>query len=142
VTKERKTKEVVAEERNREHAEAPCSDHAGFIDWEEVGENKGIQLDSRDRYKRGDETRVESEKVADLLEGEEPEKQRDKEATEEGRTEQAPKRRDKEELESKLPEAKGREEWDLKAVKADDAEAPIWLWNDAIRDGLEVDPVN
>jgi hypothetical protein len=29
---------------------------------------------------------------------------------------------------------------DLKAVKADDAEIPVWLWNDAIRQGLKVDP--
>jgi hypothetical protein len=29
---------------------------------------------------------------------------------------------------------------DLKAVKADDAATPIWLWNDAIRAGLAVDP--
>jgi hypothetical protein len=29
---------------------------------------------------------------------------------------------------------------DLKAVKADDAAIPVWLWNDAIRQGLTVDP--
>jgi hypothetical protein len=30
---------------------------------------------------------------------------------------------------------------DLKAVKADGAAAPIWLWNDAIQSGLKADPV-
>jgi hypothetical protein len=29
---------------------------------------------------------------------------------------------------------------DLKATKADDAAVPVWLWNDAIRDGLAEDP--
>jgi hypothetical protein len=38
-------------------------------------------------------------------------------------------------------EEKGKkEERDLKAVKADDAEVPVWLWNDAIKLGLEADP--
>jgi hypothetical protein len=31
---------------------------------------------------------------------------------------------------------------DLKAVKADDTAAPIWLWNDAIRNGLKSDPAD
>jgi hypothetical protein len=129
---ERETKEVVAQEKNREHVEAPCSDHVGFIDWEEIGEKEGVLIDSRGRFKC--EAGVKSEKVADLLEGEDLEKQRDKKATEEARTEEEP--------ESTLPEEKGHAKRDLKAVKADDAEAPIWLWNFAIRDGLKVDPVN
>jgi hypothetical protein len=54
------------------------------------------------------------EMVPMAVEPEEPEKQRDKADTDR----------------------------DLKAAKADDAEAPIWLWNDAIRDGLMEDPVD
>jgi hypothetical protein len=34
----------------------------------------------------------------------------------------------------------GQESRDLKATKADDAEVPVWLWNDAIREGLAQDP--
>ena len=35
----------------------------------------------------------------------------------------------------------GQEARDLKATKADDAAVPVWLWNDAIREGLGEDPM-
>jgi hypothetical protein len=38
-------------------------------------------------------------------------------------------------------EKEREEKRDLKAVKADDAEVPVWLWNDAIRQGLAADPI-
>jgi hypothetical protein len=48
---------------------------------------------------------------------------------------------EEEEKERKPPEMGERDkERDLKAVKADDAAVPIWLWNDTIVAGLDSPP--
>jgi hypothetical protein len=38
------------------------------------------------------------------------------------------------------PDKGDRTARDLKATKSDDAAVPVWLWNDAVREGLEQDP--
>jgi hypothetical protein len=43
-------------------------------------------------------------------------------------------------VESAGPTKGGQASRDLKATKSDDAAVPVWLWNDAIRAGLEHDP--
>jgi hypothetical protein len=37
---------------------------------------------------------------------------------------------------------KKQEERDLKAIKLDDSEVPVWLWNDTIRQGLMANPIS
>ncbi len=40
------------------------------------------------------------------------------------------------------PTSKGKDRNDLKATKSDDAAVPVWLWNDAVREDLENDPID
>jgi hypothetical protein len=208
--RKRRKEEGVRTGQNREHAEAPCSDHAECVDWVAVGDEDGVRLDSRGRILGTEEetgsqqdgsrdrslpTEVtaeeegvrrqvpvsnvnkaplklrdrslptvetvdeeEGESVPKIVKAKAPTKLRDKKGSgregdgtgvhEEDRTVTS------ENVEAKAPTRLGvterleepgkdrQDDRDLKAVKADDAEAPVWLWNDAIRDGLQEDPIN
>lgn len=134
---------------------APCSNHAEAIDWIVKGEKDGVDLDENRAYvksKAAYQTAVQQAvrkgaPCSNHAEGIDWIDIREKDGMDLDKNgayiESNVTDKFEENQSNQATPGQKRKERDLKAVKSDDAEVPVWLWwNDVIRQGLMVDPIS